>query len=166
MFLVFKTSNELPDCVGVLAPVLAKIFFPTQNKTTALLLIFTIFVTGFIMRPLGSLVFGHIGDTYGRKKAVVLSVTIMTIATVGMGLMPTTNHPTIIIVVLLLGLRLLQGFGVSGEYSGVLTFIGESVAAKRYFFFGSFNEVGAIGGTLLEPLRKWPPFGKLTNSTS
>jgi len=101
------------------------------------------------MRPLGSIFFGHIGDKYGRRKAIVISIFLMTIATVSIGLLPTAHIHTYLLISILLGFRLLQGLAVSGEYSGILTFIAETAPPKHYYFFQSFSAIGSLGGVLL-----------------
>ena len=134
---------------GVLSPVLASIFFPHKDTTTSLLLTLSIFATGFIMRPLGGIVFGHIGDKYGRKKAIIWSMLLMAAATTAIGLLPVVLTPHLIIVFTLLGLRLLQGFSVGGDMPGVMTFISEITPRKHFFFFQGFIHSGIIGGMIL-----------------
>jgi MHS family proline/betaine transporter-like MFS transporter len=135
---------------GIFSPFLSRIFFPHKNHNAALLLTFAIFATGFVMRPLGGIVFGHIGDRYGRKKAIVLSVFLMTIGTAGIGLLPTHTNNTITLLIIFLMLRLIQGISVGGEYPGILTFITEtSFFHKRLFFHLSLLCFGVVGGLLL-----------------
>lgn len=134
---------------GVLSPILAKIFFPHQDKTTGMLIAFSIFATGFIMRPVGGVILGHIGDRYGRKKAILLSMFLMTFATVGIGLLPTKGFDTHTLIFWLVMLRLFQGFSVGGEMAGVMTFISEISPQKRFFFYQSFIYSGTTGGMLL-----------------
>ncbi len=135
---------------GLLAPVLAKIFFPFTSHINALLISFLIFATGFAMRPIGGIFFGHIGDKYGRKKAIVPAVMLMTIATVCIGLLPEkANYFTVAALVFC---RLAQGFAVSGEYSGVLTLISEQTTPRKSFFYQGFVEIGVMMGFLLGSL--------------
>lgn len=134
---------------GVLSTVLASIFFPQKDTTTSLLLTLSIFATGFIMRPLGGIFFGHIGDRYGRKKAIVWSMLLMATATTAIGLLPVKVAPHMIIVMALLSLRLLQGFSVGGDTAGVVAFISEISPPRHFFFFQSFFYAGASGGMLL-----------------
>ena len=97
-----------------MAKTIAPLFFPTEDKTAALIAVFGVFAAGFLMRPIGAIMFGRIGDIKGRKKALVLSVILMAISTVGMGLIPT--HATIGMAapILLTFMRLLQGLSVGG----------------------------------------------------
>ncbi len=151
LFCIIGTVLERYDFAvfGVLSPILSKIFFPQQDRTTALLLTFSIFATGFITRPLGGIVFGHIGDKYGRKRAIILSVFLMTISTTCIGLLPTSQHQSYLLITLLIVLRLLQGFCLSGEYAGMFTFIGECAPKERFFFYESFVCFGTYSGFLL-----------------
>ena len=150
-YCVIGTLLEFYDFAvfGILSPVLASIFFPHKDTTTSLLLTLSIFATGFIMRPLGGIFFGHVGDRYGRKKAIIWSMLLMAIATTAIGLLPVNLTPHIIIVFALLGLRLLQGFAVGGDTAGVMTFISEIAPAKRFFFFQSFIHSGIFAGFML-----------------
>lgn len=134
---------------GVLSPILSKVFFPQQTKTTALLLVFTIFATGFLMRPIGGIVFGHIGDRYGRKKAIIWSISIMACSTTFIGLLPTSNSHLYWSAIILVILRLLQGFSAGGEFAGMITFASEISPNRRFFFYQAIVCVGIIGGFLL-----------------
>ncbi len=134
---------------GVLSPVLASIFFPQKDTATSLLLTLSIFATGFVMRPLGGIFFGHIGDKYGRKKAIIISMLLMAVATTAIGLLPIHVTPHLMIVLVLLGLRLLQGFSVGGDTAGVMIFISEMAPRKRFFLFQSFIYSGMAGGMVL-----------------
>ncbi len=135
---------------GLLAPVLAKIFFPFTSHINALLISFLIFATGFAMRPIGGIFFGHIGDKYGRKKAIVPAIMLMTIATVCIGLLPAkANYFTVTALVFC---RLAQGFAVSGEYSGIITLISEQTTSRKSFFYQGFAAAGAMSGFLLGSL--------------
>ncbi|MEM9242655.1 MAG: MFS transporter [Pseudomonadota bacterium] len=135
---------------GVLAPILSTIFFPHKDKTTSLLIAFSIFATGFLTRPLGSIFFGHIGDRYGRKKAIILSMLLMCFSTVGIGLLPIHHVNTHLIVMVLVILRLFQGFSVGGETGGIITFVSELFSRKeKLFFYQSFIYAGMNAGILL-----------------
>ncbi|MCP4475243.1 MAG: MHS family MFS transporter [Gammaproteobacteria bacterium] len=108
------------------------------------------------MRPIGGIFFGHIGDKYGRKKAIVASVFLMALTSTCIGLLPTHHnthiHSVYWVITPLLLLRLLQGFAVSGEYAGMFTFVGEMVSKKHYFFCQSFVGFGSGCGLLLGTL--------------
>lgn len=106
-----------------LSAILAKVFFSNNDHFDGLMLTFGVFATGYLIRPIGAIVFGHIGDKFGRKRSLLLTVILMTFATTGMGLIPLSNgHFAIIILILL---RLLQGLAASGEYPGSITLLYE-----------------------------------------
>jgi MFS transporter, MHS family, proline/betaine transporter len=103
---------------GFLASVLAQQFFPADDPTAAMLNTFAIFAVGFAVRPLGGLVFGHIGDRFGRRRALAGSVLLIGVGTLSIGLLPTYSTAGPWAPVLLLACRLAQGFSVGGEYVG------------------------------------------------
>lgn len=110
---------------GAFAVVIGQLFFPTDNPVTALLSGFAVFAVGYIMRPLGGAFFGLLGDRVGRKRALILSVGLMTIPTMLVGLLPTYDQIGILAPILLVVLRLIQGLAVGGEFSTSITFLGE-----------------------------------------
>src|SRR5579884_86382 len=110
---------------GFFAPVIAHEFFPAQAKLSSLLETFGVFATGFLMRPLGGVLFGHIGDRLGRKRALELSVLLMAVSTVLMGMLPAYASLGLAAPLLLTLLRLLQGLSVGGEYIGSMSFLAE-----------------------------------------
>jgi MHS family proline/betaine transporter-like MFS transporter len=116
---------------GYFAVVFAHLFFPPGNPATGLLNTFAVFALGFAARPLGGIVFGHLGDRVGRRGALVASILVMAAATLGIGLLPTYASIGLWAPVLLLGCRLLQGFSVGGEYVGANILIMEQAAAGR-----------------------------------
>ncbi len=135
---------------GTLSPLLAHVLFPQRYHKVALLLVFGIFAVGYIIRPFGGLFFGHIGDKYGRKQAVVWSIFLMSINTTAIGLLPTQTNNFFLLFSLFLCLRLLQGFSVGGEYAGIVVFTLEtSFGHKRLFFRLSLLYFGVIGSFLL-----------------
>lgn len=137
---------------GVLSPILAQLFFPSENKTTGLIYTFGVFASGFIMRPIGALFLGHIGDKYGRKFALCLNMIAVTIATAAIGLLPTYAQIGIYAPILLVFFRLLQGFFVGAEYSGVITYLAEMSEKKNLCLLASFSVFGVVGGILLGSL--------------
>lgn len=134
---------------GYLAPIIADLFFPSDNPAISLIKTFGVFAAGFFMRPLGSLVFGHIGDKYGRKQALALSILVMAIATTLIGLLPTYHQIGIWAAVLLTILRLFQGLSVGGEYTTSVSFLVEHAPPNRRGLIGSFGLFGAVLGILL-----------------
>ncbi|MCK5709820.1 MAG: MFS transporter, partial [Deltaproteobacteria bacterium] len=94
---------------GFFAPVIAKLFFPSDNQITGLLATFGIFAVGFLMRPVGSVIFGILGDKLGRKKALEISVVMMAVPTTLIGVLPTYESVGILAPILLTIIRLIQG---------------------------------------------------------
>jgi MFS transporter, MHS family, proline/betaine transporter len=134
---------------GYFATVIGSRFFPAKDKSSSLIAAFGVFAAGFLMRPLGSLVFGHIGDKLGRKLALTVSVTVMAVPTFLIGLLPTYETAGLIAPVLLVLLRLVQGLSVGGEYTTSGVFLVEQSAPERRGFLGSFVPLGATFGVLL-----------------
>ncbi len=134
---------------GFFAPIIGQLFFPSSDPTVSLIASFGAFAAGFLMRPIGGFVFGHIGDRIGRRQALVLSVMLMAIPTGIVGLLPTHASTGIAAAIALVGMRMLQGLSVGGEYTGSVTFVAEHAPDARRGFFASWTQVGAVGGILL-----------------
>jgi len=134
---------------GYFAAIIGRHFFPAENPVSSLLAAFGVFAAGFLMRPVGSIVFGHIGDRAGRKAALTLSVLAMAIPTLLIGLLPTFAQIGLAAPALLVLLRLVQGLSVGGEYGTSITFLVERASPERRGFFGGWSVVGATGGILL-----------------
>ncbi len=110
---------------ATLAPFFAPLFFPRGNDTAALLSAFATYAAGYLMRPIGALVFGRIGDLVGRKYLFAVTVLIMGFSTIMVGLLPTYVSIGWAAPILLLSLRLLQGLAIGGEYGGAVTYVAE-----------------------------------------
>src|SRR5215469_16065172 len=134
---------------GYFAAIIGRHFFPTGDRTTSLLAAFGVFAAGFFMRPLGSLLFGYIGDKKGRKRALTISVGMMAVPTFLIGVLPTYQQIGLWASLLLVLLRLLQGLSVGGEFTTSAIFLVEGSTGRRRGFLGSFAPLGASGGTLL-----------------
>ncbi|HEX3035960.1 MAG TPA: MFS transporter [Thermodesulfobacteriota bacterium] len=134
---------------GYLASVLAKLFFPSEDELTSLIATFEVFAAGYLMRPLGAAVFGNLGDKVGRKKVLIISVTLMAVSTTLIGVLPTHAQIGIMAPILLTLLRLIQGFSVGGEFTGTISFIVEHGTQSRRGLYGSFAAFSLIGGILL-----------------
>jgi MHS family proline/betaine transporter-like MFS transporter len=134
---------------GFLAPVIATQFFPSQDRTTSLLGAFGVFAGAYFMRPLGGVMFGHIGDRLGRKRALQLSVLLMALPTAAIGLLPTYASIGSAAAVLLVALRLLQGLSVGGELIGSISFITEISPPDRRGYYGSLALCSSTAGVLL-----------------
>ncbi|MBI0314993.1 MFS transporter [Streptomyces javensis] len=130
-----------------LAVVIGPHFFPGDDPTAALLATLAVFGSAFLMRPLGGIVLGRLGDRVGRKPVLILTVTGMGGATAAVGLLPTAEAVGVAAPVALLVVRLAQGFFAGGEVTGSATYLAESAPAGRRGFFGAFTPVGvALGG--------------------
>lgn len=137
---------------GQMAWLLAKLFFPAGDESVQLLATFGVFAAGFIVRPVGAVLFGWIGDKYGRKNAMVIAVLMMAIPTGAIGLLPTYAEAGIIAPILLTVIRLLQGLSLGGEFAGSITYIVEHAPPKRRGWAGSASLVSLILGFLLGSL--------------
>ena len=140
---------------GVLAPVIATHFFPSADPLAGLINSYAVFAIGFLARPLGGVIFGHIGDRFGRRQALVLSVTLMAIPTSLMGLLPTYQEVGVLAPILLTLLRIVQGISTGGEFSGSIIFLVEQAPGHRRGFYGSVANFGAMIGGLLGAAVGW-----------
>ncbi|EWC58518.1 putative transporter [Actinokineospora spheciospongiae] len=131
------------------ALVFNKLFFPDSDPLTGTLLSFLTFAIGFLARPIGGLVFGHYGDKVGRKKLLVVSLLLMGGATFAMGLLPTYAMIGAGAPLLLILLRLVQGFALGGEWGGAVLIVSEHGDDARRGFWASWPQCGAPGGNLL-----------------
>ncbi|WP_320779555.1 glycine betaine/L-proline transporter ProP [Streptomyces sp. CRN 30] len=129
-----------------IAVTLGKVFFPSGNPTAQLLSTFGAFAAAFLVRPLGGMVFGPLGDRVGRQKILALTMIMMAAGTFAIGLIPSYASIGVWAPVLLLVARLVQGFSTGGEYAGASTFIAEYAPDKRRGFFGSWLEFGTLAG--------------------
>jgi MHS family proline/betaine transporter-like MFS transporter len=134
---------------GLLAPVLAPLFFPAIDPVAALIGAYGGFALGFMMRPLGGAVLGHLGDRIGRGYVLVLSVVMMGLATSALALLPTYGEIGVAAPILLLLVRIVQGFSVGGEFTGSVCYLVETAPQGRRGFAGSFANLGSTGGVLL-----------------
>jgi MHS family proline/betaine transporter-like MFS transporter len=134
---------------GFLAPIITLHFFPNDTPLTGLIMTYGIFATGYMMRPLGGIFFGYIGDKMGRKKALILSIFMMAIPTVLIGFLPTFEQIGIYAAFLLVFLRMIQGLSVGGELIGSVSFMVEIASEKHKGFLGSLTLGSAVGGLLL-----------------
>lgn len=134
---------------GYFASVIAPIFFPTGNKALSIIATFGAFAAGFLVRPLGGMVFGHIGDKLGRKKALMLSVMLMAVPTFLIGILPGYDTLGYLAPALLVLLRMIQGLSVGGEYTTSIVFLVENAEHGRRGYMGSWSGVGSVGGALL-----------------
>jgi MHS family shikimate/dehydroshikimate transporter-like MFS transporter len=132
------------------ALVFGPLFFPAEtDPVLATLASFAGFAVGFIARPLGGIVFGHLGDKHGRKQALVITLVMMGIATFLMGLLPTFEQVGYLAPVCLVTLRVIQGIASGGEWGGGVLMLSENAPANRVGFYSSWSQLGVSGGFLL-----------------
>jgi metabolite-proton symporter len=134
------------------ALVIAPLYFPSADPLAGSLLAFTTFAIGFGARPIGGIVLGHFGDRIGRKRMLVLSLTMMGVATFLMGALPTYAQIGVWAPVIMVLLRLVQGFGVGGEWGGAVLTAVEYASPRKRGFFGSLPQIGVPAGLILSTL--------------
>ncbi len=136
---------------GFFAPIIAKLFFPSDNQISSLLATFGVFAVGFFMRPVGSVIFGILGDKLGRKRALELSVIMMAVPTTLIGVLPTYADVGILAPILMTLIRLIQGVSVGGEFTGSISFVVEHAPYPpgRRGFYSSWTVFSLLGGILL-----------------
>jgi MFS transporter, MHS family, shikimate and dehydroshikimate transport protein len=138
------------------ALVINDLFFPTLDPAAGTLAAFTTFAAGFLAKPLGGLLFGRVGDRYGRRAVVVGGLLLMGLATIGIGLLPTYATIGVAAPVLLTVLRLLQGLAVGGEWGGAATLAVEHAPEHRRGLWGGAVGVGGPVGSILGALTVLP----------
>src|SRR5437588_6757964 len=129
--------------------VFGRVFFPNETSLVGTLLAFATFAVGFVMRSIGGLVFGHIGDRIGRKRSLALTMLIMGVATALIGVLPTAAQIGAWAPVLLLTLRMLQGFALGGEWAGAVLLAVEHSPENRRGRFGAIPQIGLALGLAL-----------------
>ena len=134
---------------GSLAVFFGGLFFPKGNETAQLLASLATFGAGFGVRPLGAIVFGHIGDLIGRKYTFLVTMATMGISTALVGLLPSFASVGLLATVLLVVLRLLQGLALGGEYGGAATYVAEHVPDAKRGYYTAFIQTTATLGFLL-----------------
>ena len=129
--------------------ILSPLFFPTDNLVVARMIGMATFALGFVMRPIGGLVFGHLGDRFGRKRALALSIILISLPTFIIGVLPTYAQIGLLAPVILLTCRLLQSFCLGGEATGATVFLVEHAKRGYEGRIGSLLNVGGeLGGIL------------------
>jgi MFS family permease len=139
-FFIYATAASL---------VFPQIFFPSTNPTVAIVASLATYGVGYVARPIGAFVLGHWGDTHGRKNVLLLCLVLMGLSTTAVGLLPTYQQVGIWAPVLLVVLRLIQGFAVAGEISGASSMILEHAPFGRRGYFASFTLQGVQAGQIL-----------------
>ncbi len=131
---------------GYLAVTIGEVFFPSESTTESLLKVFGVFAAAFVVRPLGGLFFGPLGDKIGRNRVLATTILLMSGATFAIGLLPTYQSTGIWAPIGLLFFRMVQGFSTGGEYGGAATFMVEYAPDKQRGFLASWLEFGTLAG--------------------
>ncbi|RIV88862.1 MFS transporter [Aurantiacibacter zhengii] len=134
---------------GTLAALIGAAFFPSDNETLQILLVWAGFAVGFGFRPLGAILFGFLGDKLGRKYTFLVTVTLMGVATAGVGLIPTAATIGIAAPIIVILFRILQGLALGGEYGGAAIYVAEHAPPEKRGFYTSFIQASVVGGFVL-----------------
>ncbi len=134
---------------GTLAYILKDAFYDVDNDTLGLLLVWSTFAVGFAFRPIGAILFGFLGDKMGRKYTFLVTVTLMGIATAGVGFIPTVDTIGIAAPIIVILLRVLQGLALGGEYGGAAIYVAEHAPPEKRGFYTSFIQASVAGGFVL-----------------
>ncbi len=142
-FFLYGTASAL---------VFGRLFFPNYDELTGTLASFGTYAVGFVARPIGGIVCGHFGDRIGRKSMLIFTLLLMGVATALIGMLPTYEQIGIWAPVLLIALRLAQGFAVGGEWGGAVLMAVEHAPRGRRGFYGSWPQIGVPAGLLMSTL--------------
>jgi MHS family proline/betaine transporter-like MFS transporter len=134
---------------GFFAGAIGRNFFPSKNPTTSLIEAFGVFGAGFLMRPVGALLFGYLGDKRGREMALMLSVMAMAVPTFMIGLLPSYQQIGVAASIIMVILRLVQGLSVGGEYTTSVVFLVERCRQNQRGLMGAYGSFGAYAGVML-----------------
>src|SRR5580658_8048345 len=139
-FFIYATAASL---------VFPQMFFPSGNPTVAIVASLATYGVGYVARPIGAFVLGHLGDTHGRKTVLLVCMFVMGFSTMAVGLLPTYGQVGALAPTLLVVLRLIQGFAVAGEISGASSMILEHAPFGRRGYYASFTLQGVQAGQIL-----------------
>ncbi len=158
-FFIYATAASL---------IFPQIFFPSTDPKVAIVASLATYGVGYVARPIGAFVLGHYGDTHGRKGVLLVCMFLMGFSTMAVGLLPTYQQVGVLAPVLLVVLRLIQGFAVAGEISGASSMILEHAPFGRRGFFASFTLQGVQAGQILAaavflPLARYMPADEFTS---
>ena len=129
--------------------IIGRTFFPAGNETVQTLLAWAGFAIGFGFRPLGAILFGFLGDRLGRKYTFLVTITLMGVATAGVGLVPSTEAIGLAAPAIIIFLRIMQGLALGGEYGGAAIYVAEHAPAGRSGYYTSFIQASVAGGFIL-----------------
>lgn len=139
-FYIYATASAL---------IFSHVFFPGSSQFLGTLSSFATLAVGFLARPLGGIVFGHLGDRFGRKYSLILTLLLMGVSTVGIGLLPSYEQVGILAPILLVLLRICQGIAVGGEWGGAVLLASEHAPEGKRSFYASFAQLGSPAGLVL-----------------
>jgi len=134
---------------GTLFTLIGKAFFPSDNETLQILLVWAGFAIGFGFRPLGAILFGFLGDKLGRKYTFLVTVTLMGVATAGVGFVPSADQIGLAAPAIVIFLRILQGLALGGEYGGAAIYVAEHAPPEKRGYYTSFIQASVVGGFIL-----------------
>lgn len=134
---------------GTLAYILKDAFYQVDDPTLGLLLVWSTFAVGFAFRPIGAILFGYLGDKLGRKYTFLVTVTLMGVATAGVGFIPTVDEIGVIAPIIVIILRVLQGLALGGEYGGAAIYVAEHSPPNQRGYYTSYIQASVAGGFVL-----------------
>ena len=134
---------------GTLAYILKDAFYDVDDPTLGLLLVWSTFAVGFAFRPIGAILFGFLGDKLGRKYTFLVTVTLMGIATAGVGFIPTVDTIGVAAPIIVIVLRVLQGLALGGEYGGAAIYVAEHSPPDQRGYYTSYIQASVAGGFVL-----------------
>lgn len=134
---------------GAFTTTLSELFFPFKDQSTSRIWVYLVFALGFFSRPIGGLLLGHIGDKFGRKKTLIVSILTMAIPTFLIGVLPTYDQIGILAPTMLAIIRFFQGVAIGGEFTGSMAYLAEQAPAKKRGLYGSWSDFGSPLGVLL-----------------
>jgi MFS transporter, MHS family, proline/betaine transporter len=137
---------------GYFVSTISRLFFPSGDPLASMLATYAVFGVGFVMRPVGSVLFGIYGDRHGRRRALGAVIFLMALSTLAIGLLPTYDDVGVLAPVLLVAARLVQGLSAGGEWGGSTAYLVEYAPAGRRGFFGAWQQFSVGGGFLLGSL--------------
>ena len=137
---------------GLLTAIIAAKFLTGLNPTTSYIMALLIFAAGFIVRPFGALVFGKIGDTFGRRYTFIITLVVMGLSTFLVGCLPTYETAGVAAPIMLVGLRMFQGLALGGEYGGAATYVAEHAPNNKRGFYTSWVQITATAGLAMAVL--------------
>ncbi|MEO0440405.1 MAG: MFS transporter [Pseudomonadota bacterium] len=134
---------------GTLFYIIGPTFFPSGNETLEILLVWATFAIGFGFRPVGAVLFGYLGDQLGRKYTFIVTVTLMGIATAGVGLIPSAETIGLWAPAIVIFFRILQGLALGGEYGGAAIYVAEHAPTEKRGYYTSYIQASVAGGFVL-----------------